>query len=313
MFRSSVRTLLARVQSCAFLTLAIAGLSFTTSAAAQQAPKISGSPPTSVAIGGTYSFQPTVVDPDTPASNLRFSITNKPYWLSFSGTTGKLQGKAPLAGRWGNIRIAVTDGRSYVTMPAFAITAGTSSQPSGGTGNKAPTISGTPAKTARPGTAYSFTPSASDADGDKLTFSIQNRPAWATFSTTTGKLSGTPSASQVGTYSNITIKVTDGKATATLPAFAIAVSEVANGSATLSWAAPTQNTDGSTLTNLSGYRIVYGTSSSKLDKSISITNPGITRYVIENLSPATYYFAVKAVTSAGTESALSNVSSKTIK
>ncbi len=61
------------------------------------------------------------------------------------------------------------------------------------------------------GTAYSFQPVASDADRDTLTFSITGKPAWASFNTTTGRLSGTPGDSDTGTYSNIAIAVTDGR------------------------------------------------------------------------------------------------------
>ena len=78
--------------------------------------------------------------------------------------------------------------------------------------NTAPTISGSPATTAYVGTAYSFQPSAKDADGNTLSYVIYNKPSWATFSKTTGKLSGTPTAA--GTYRAIAIGVTDGKATA---------------------------------------------------------------------------------------------------
>ena len=85
-------------------------------------------------------------------------------------------------------------------------------------------ISGTPPTSVTQGTAYSFQPTASDPDGNPLTFSITNRPSWATFSTTTGRLQGTPTASNVGTISNIAISVSDGQATAQLPAFAIVVS-----------------------------------------------------------------------------------------
>jgi hypothetical protein len=38
------------------------------------------------------------------------------------------------------------------------------------------------------------------------------------------------------------------------------VTAISNGRATLSWTAPTENTDGTTLANLAGYRIRYGTS-----------------------------------------------------
>ena len=83
------------------------------------------------------------------------------------------------------------------------------------------------------GTAYSFTPSATDADGNPLTYSIANKPAWASFSTSTGRLSGTPAASNVGTYANIVISVSDGRASASLPAFAINVQELPNRAPTI--------------------------------------------------------------------------------
>jgi len=178
--------------------------------------------------------------------------------------------------------------------------------------NHAPTISGTAPAAINASTAYNFVPAAADADGDTLAFSIQNKPAWATFNTSTGRLSGTPAASDVGTYSNIGISVSDGAANTALSPFAIAVTTISNGSATLSWTAPTENTDGSALSNLSGYRIRYGTSASSLTSTITITNASVTTYVIEDLAPATWYFAVTAVNSTGSESSNSNVASKQI-
>ena len=66
-------------------------------------------------------------------------------------------------------------------------------------------------------------PTASDADGDALTFSIQHRPPWASFSTGTGQLSGTPGPDDAGEYADIVIGVSDGQASASLPAFGIVV------------------------------------------------------------------------------------------
>jgi hypothetical protein len=74
---------------------------------------------------------------------------------------------------------------------------------------EAPTISGTPAATVAEDTDYSFTPTASDDDGDTLTFSIANKPSWASFDTDTGALTGTPSNDDVGTHADIVISVTD--------------------------------------------------------------------------------------------------------
>jgi len=407
MFISNVRAPLDGVQSLVVLALASFAFLFTQNAEAA-APKIFGTPPTTVAVGGSYYFQVQASDSDTPRSQLKFYCTNKPYWATFSQTTGILSGKPPVAGYWGNIKLAVGDGKYFAGLAPFSITAKASGSTS--TSNKAPTISGTPATSARVGTAYSFTPTASDANGDRLTFSIYNKPTWATFSTSTGRLSGTPSSShirtysyirirvsdgkvttslptfsitvsaastsnsapkisgtpstsvgvgsaysftptasdsngdsltfsisnkpawasfststgrlsgtptdaQVGTYSNIVIRVSDGKVTTSLPAFSISVSASGSGSgsATLSWTAPTRNTDGSTLSNLAGYRIVYGTSSSSLSRTIQVTNPGLTTYVVQNLSPGTYYFAVRSYSSTGVESSNSSVASKTIR
>src|SRR5262249_17331443 len=71
--------------------------------------------------------------------------------------------------------------------------------------------------------SYSFTPTASDPDGDALTFAIANKPDWASFDTSTGQLSGTPVAASAGTFANIQISVSDGQATASLATFSIDV------------------------------------------------------------------------------------------
>jgi len=81
---------------------------------------------------------------------------------------------------------------------------------------------------------------------------------------------------------------------------------------TLNWTPPTENTNGSTLTNLAGYDIHYGTSSGNYTQSISVSNAGIATYVVDNLSPGTYYFSVAAVNSAGTESPMSSEVAATV-
>jgi len=176
-----------------------------------------------------------------------------------------------------------------------------------------PTISGTPQRTVNAGSAYTFRPTAADGDGDPLTFSIANRPAWAAFNAATGQLSGTPMSASAGTYSNIVIRVSDGKASAALAAFSITVTDDMIGAASLSWEPPTTNTDGSTLTDLAGYRIVYGASATQLTQTIQIANAGMSAYVIDSLAPGTYYFAVRAYTSKGAESADSNVLAKVVR
>ncbi|UJS26482.1 discoidin domain-containing protein [Thiothrix winogradskyi] len=182
-------------------------------------PTISGVPATSVNVGAVYSFTPTTSDADS--DTLTFSITNKPTWAAFDTATGKLNGTPTDTGTTSGIVISVTDGKSAaVSLPAFVLQVVQQ--------NRVPTISGVPATSVNVGAVYSFTPTASDADSDTLTFSITNKPTWATFDTATGQLSGTPVLADVGTTTGIIISVSDGKQTASLPAFALRVMESIN-------------------------------------------------------------------------------------
>jgi hypothetical protein len=89
--------------------------------------------------------------------------------------------------------------------------------------NQSPTIAGTPATSVMAKTSYSFTPTATDPDGDALTFSITNKPSWASFDTTTGRLSGNPTELQVGTTAAIAIGASDGNSIVFLPLFDLEV------------------------------------------------------------------------------------------
>jgi len=75
-----------------------------------------------------------------------------------------------------------------------------------------------------------------------------------------------------------------------------------NGVATLDWQPPTQNSDGSALTNLAGYTVYYGTSPDNLSKSVKVTNPGLTAYSVTGLTAGTWYFAVTSYSADGVES-----------
>jgi hypothetical protein len=269
-----------------------------------RAPTISGTPPTSVTAGAAYTFTPSASDQDQ--DTLGFTIANKPAWAAFDTATGRLSGTptSQNVGTFSGIVITVSDGKTggNASLAAFTITVNAAA-------NRAPTISGTPTTSVTAGTAYNFQPTGADADGDTLQYSIQNKPSWATFNANTGQLTGTAAA---GTYSNIIISVTDTKDTVSLQAFTITVTSPANGSATISWTPPTQNTDGSTINNLAGFRIQYGTSASALTQTIQVANPGLATYVVTGLASGNWFFAVRAYNNGGAESANSNVVSKTI-
>lgn len=191
---------------------------------------------------------------------------------------------------------------------------GGSSAPGNVTTNAAPTVTGTPGSTVVVGQTYSFQPAAADPDGDHLSFNVANLPSWASFNDETGRISGTPTEAEVGSYANITITVSDGTASATLGPFSITVSAVGSGGgqATLTWVPPTENTDGSALTNLAGYEVRYGQNRDNLDQTVRLNNPSLTSYLVENLGSGTWYFAVAAVNASGATSVLSNTGSKTV-
>ncbi len=96
---------------------------------------------------------------------------------------------------------------------------------SGGSGGSSTptTISGTPSDNAQVGLQYSFAPTASGPSGQTVSFSIQNKPAWATFNSTSGLLSGTPLAANVGADKNVVISASTSDGSAALPAFTITV------------------------------------------------------------------------------------------
>jgi hypothetical protein len=267
---------------------------------------ISGAPGTSDVVGKAYSFTPTTSAPR--GMSLTYSIAAKPSWATFNTQTGQLAGTpaAANAGKYSSIVITVSDGASSASMSPFYITVtrAVSSSPT--------TISGSPQTAVNVGAAYAFTPTATDPSGKALTFSVKNAPSWTAFNTATGEISGTPSATYTGTYANIVISVTDGTTSASLSPFSIAVNQISNGTATVNWTPPTDNSNGTALTNLSGYQIHYGTASNNLAQTVQVTNAGLTSYTLSNLTAGTWYFAVTSYTTGGTQSSMSNVASKTI-
>jgi hypothetical protein len=276
---------------------------------ANSAPVISGSPPVEVEAGSAYSFTPGANDANNDP--LTFTVDNLPGWASFDETTGRISGTPGDAdvGVYEGIVIRVSDGAATDSLGPFSITV-----QSMVAGNSAPVISGSPPAEVVAGSAYSFTPGADDADNDPLTFTVDNLPGWASFNETNGQISGTPGDADVGVYEGIVIRVSDGSATGSLGPFSITVQpmDTGTGSVTLNWTAPTQNEDGSALTDLAGYRIYWGTTPGSYPNSVTVDNPGLTTYVVEGLVAGTYEFVATAFNTAGVESRYSSPATKTV-
>lgn len=302
---------------------------------ANSPPQISGTPASEIPAGFPYVFKPVAADADR--DTLRFEILGRPSWANFDSATGELRG-VPTANDVGvstGITIIVSDGRVSASLGPFQVRVNRSGTGSVvGVGARPPTIGGTPPTSVQAGTGYSFQIVASDPDGDRLTYGALNLPAWLGINTANGTLTGTPSATQAGVYSNIVISVTDGASTVSLPAFAVLVSPApnatggssvatgsnsgeaaapltTNGTATLRWLPPTQATDGSAITDLAGYRVKSGRTATDLTVAVNLASPSASSHTLQNLTSGTWFFAVVAYTAAGLESDVSAVVSKT--
>jgi hypothetical protein len=213
-----------------------------------------------------------------------------------------------LAGCGNGVGVSPASSSTTATSPPPA----TSPAPSAG----APVaLTGAPATSVAVGQSYLFQPKVTQGGG-VVTFKVQGQPTWATFDPDTGVLTGKPTAANVGTTGGITITGTNGSSSASIGPFAIVVkaqpTTPTTGSASLSWMPPTENTDGTPVTDLAGYHIYYGTSASQMTSTITIAGAAETSYVVAGLVPGTYYFAVVAYNTAGVDSPQSNVGSKTI-
>lgn len=98
-----------------------------------------------------------------------------------------------------------------------------------------------------------------------------------------------------------------------LASFLLSINVAIAAEAVLSWTPPTENEDGSALTDLAGYKFYYGTTSGVYDLGpIDLPDPAATTYTVTGLDyDTTYYFVATAYNTSGTESVYSNEATKT--
>jgi hypothetical protein len=169
------------------------------------------------------------------------------------------------------------------------------------TANSAPSIAGVAPTNASVGSPYSFAPAVTDADGDALVFSATNLPPWAVFDAQTGRIHGTPTAADAGSYESISITVADASHRVSTQDFSIVVGGNATAVATITWSTPFLKVDGTNLDDLAGFRILYGRDPEDLDHSVYIPDPAAHSYEFATLASGAWYFAIVAVDAGGLE------------
>ncbi|HEY40913.1 MAG TPA: hypothetical protein G4O18_03535 [Dehalococcoidia bacterium] len=149
-------------------------------------------------------LQFTVSATDVNGDTLTYSATNLPPGASFipSTRTFSWTPTSSQVGTYPNIRFTVSDG-SLTDYENITITVLSGD-------NSAPVLNAIGNKSVGVGQTLQFTISATDADGDTLTYSATGLPTGATFTPATRTFSWTPTSSQVGTYPNIRFTVSDG-------------------------------------------------------------------------------------------------------
>ena len=180
---------------------------------ANVAPRLVGTPPAAIDVGASYAFAPGASDAD--GDELYFTATGLPAWADIDPLTGALSGTPSAAdvGTAGGIAIRATDGEAFATLGPFELVV---VQP-----NRVPEIDGQPPFGVLAGETWSFAPAASDADGDALSWTATNLPAWLALDAASGALEGV--AVEGGTAGGVTLVATDGEASATFGPFDVTV------------------------------------------------------------------------------------------
>ena len=163
-------------------------------------PVFTSTPKQAADAGQAYHYTAVATDPN--GGTLTYSLVSPPSGMSINSSTGLISW-TPTTTQTGTFTITVdaTDPLGSIGAQTYKLTV---------TNDHAPTISSAvPTNTLIAGQAYVYQVVASDADGDPLTFALQNYPTWMTISST-GLISGTaPGNLATTSYSTFTVTVTD--------------------------------------------------------------------------------------------------------
>ncbi|MFN0054206.1 MAG: putative Ig domain-containing protein [Planctomycetales bacterium] len=197
-------------------------------------PNIVSAPLTTAVVGQPYVY--AVHATDAEGDQLTFSLAVKPAGMTIDADSG-LVSWTPTAQQLGNqsVTVSVADGQGGTASQSWQVVVAATS-------NRPPVITSTPSQAATQGKPYTYQVTASDPDGDRLTFRLDAHPAGMTIDPQSGAVSWTPSANQVGTQ-RVTVAAVDPSGAGGTQSFEIAVADN-NRPPTISSTAPNTLTAG---------------------------------------------------------------------
>jgi hypothetical protein len=262
--------------------------SFTINVAAVNDPPVYTTTPGLTAVSlEQYTYIINATDEEGQA--LTITCPTKPAWLAFSATAGNgvLIG-TPQRTDAGNasVSLQVSDGTNTTTQN-FTIVVTLDNYP--------PVITSTAPTSGTTDVLYTYTITATDQDGDNLTYSAPTLPSWLTFNTSTHVLSGIPATANVGTH-NVVLRVTDGKDN-TDQSFTINVvaNDINDLTDKLAKVYPVPATDFVTMEfaeKLEKAELQILSLSGKLLKKIDISNRSTYQLDVSDLKPASYLYRI---------------------
>ncbi len=165
-------------------------------------PVFTTEPVVQAAVGRSYLYHANAVDPN--GDTVTYSLITAPSGMTINASTGQISW-SPTTNDIGtaSIDIRASDGLGGTTDQIYTLTIGVAPP------NRPPLFTSIPTNTAFVNTAYAYTATGSDPDGDQLTFALTSAPTGMTIHATSGVVSWTPTASQAGTRT-VTMTLSDG-------------------------------------------------------------------------------------------------------
>lgn len=252
----------------------------------------------SVALGTSRQFTATGTYSDRSTQNLTSIVawySSDTHVATVSNATGSkglgtsvAVGSTQISAATGSLSVSTTFTVTPATLVSIAVNPANRS-----------IVSGTSVQ-------YTATGTYTDATSQDITATAMwsaSDPAVASVSNATGS-KGLGTGIGPGTA---TISATSNAISGSTP---ITVTAAGSGTIALAWDPATAYSDGSSITDLTGYRVYYGTAPGSYSSSIDVGN--VTSYTIAKLSPGVYYVVVTVRNLSGAESSYSNEVSKTI-